>query len=98
MTRTEWLACIDPDEMLRALGYEENWVSKGQLSDRQLRLFACACCREVWSLLRGPEQELVCALEGLADGLIRWPEVVAVRLSALRLWEEKPLDEPAYGS
>jgi hypothetical protein len=98
MMRTEWLVCIDPDEMLRALGCEENWVSKSQLTDRQLRLFACACCREVWSLLREPEQDLVGALESLADGLIHWPDVVSVRLRAFRLWEERPLAEPAYGS
>src|SRR5262245_51660818 len=60
MTEAEWLACDDPQAMLDALNGGEvvspagipDW-SPGlmQLSDRRLRLFACACCRQVWPLL-----------------------------------------------
>lgn len=58
MTEQEWLASDDPAAMLRVVLHGEvTWkagtpkpvVSKA--SDRKLRLFACACCRQVWHLL-----------------------------------------------
>jgi hypothetical protein len=58
MTEPEWLACNDPQPMLRyvtgtdaprAQAVETVPDSRG--SDRKLRLFACACCRRVWHLL-----------------------------------------------
>jgi hypothetical protein len=43
MTETQWLACEDPVAMLEQLP-DHNW-------ERKFRLFACACCRQVWHLL-----------------------------------------------
>ena len=43
MTETEWLAGTDPTPMLVFL--------RDKASDRQLRLFAVTCCRQVWYML-----------------------------------------------
>ena len=43
MTEAEWLASSDPAAMLQEVA--------GKVSDRKLRLFACACARQVWDRL-----------------------------------------------
>jgi hypothetical protein len=63
MTETEWLACADPSLMLEFL--------KDKVSDRKLRLFACACHEPIWHLL---SDKTICRktiefAERLADGL-----------------------------
>ena len=44
MTEAQWFASAEPGEMLNQLG--------AKISDRKLRLFACACCRRVWNFVR----------------------------------------------
>src|SRR5262249_9643314 len=52
-----WRACEYPQPML------------GYLSDRKLRLFACACCRRIWHLLvREDSRWAVETMERYADG------------------------------
>jgi hypothetical protein len=46
MIESEWLACGEPQPMLRHLGCKAG--------ERKRRLFACACCRRAWHLLADP--------------------------------------------
>jgi hypothetical protein len=63
MTEQEWQICTDRLEMLRFL--------QGKVSERKLRLFACACCRAIWSLFRENICRQAIALsEKFADGRV----------------------------
>ncbi len=80
MTEVEWLACEDPTAMVQTLGRQlrvkkRRLVAKAlrdRLSDRKLRLFACACCRRVWHLLStGADRQAVEVAERHADRVAR---------------------------
>lgn len=62
MTDFHWQECLDPLLMLEFL--------TGKASDRKLRLFACACCRQpgVWRRLDRDSQLAVVTCEDFADG------------------------------
>jgi hypothetical protein len=66
MTEAEWLACTDPRSMLTFL--------QGKVSDRKLRLFACACCRFSFSTLSedfdDSIERTIETAEWYADGLV----------------------------
>jgi hypothetical protein len=65
MTEVEWEACTDPKRMLEVL--------RGTVSDRKLRLFAVACCRQLDAFLfapgMAPKRPAVEVAERFADGL-----------------------------
>lgn len=61
MTEAEWMACEDPTLMLEFL--------RAKVTDRKLRLFACACCRRVWSSIEDERsQTAVLVAELYLDG------------------------------
>ena len=75
MTEAEWFAATDPTPMLDFL--------RGQASDRKLRLFACACCRSVWTNAWPlASRRVVQAAESFADGLGTEKDLTVARLAA----------------
>ncbi len=76
MNEQEWLACTDPDDLLELL--------RDRASDRQFRLFMCACCQRFLPFMpRKPAHDLrlcqkyVAHGEQFAEGLITWEEIEA---------------------
>jgi hypothetical protein len=61
MTESEWDDAPDPYRMMQHMDQK--------VSDRKLRLFACACCRRIWDLIEGELQRRAVELaERFADG------------------------------
>jgi hypothetical protein len=84
MTEQEWMDCTDLEKMLG--------VPEGKTSDRKLRLFAVACCRRVWHLIRAEyHRRTVEVAERFADGLATREELV----DSYQVGENRPgsLDE-----
>ena len=78
MTRDEWLRSEDPQAML-------TWLRDADRvqSDRKLRLFACACVRQVWGLLADTRSRAaVEAAERYADGEATSRELAVARAAA----------------
>jgi hypothetical protein len=72
MTEPEWLACGDPPSLLNS--------RFGRASERKMRLFGCACCRQVWDLLAEEcFRRAVEVAERFADGGADKRELIAAR-------------------
>src|SRR5687768_12642687 len=67
MTEAEWLA--RPHDVRRRLIALIRFLEERDGNDRRLRLFASACCRRVWDLLRADAARTLVELsEAYADG------------------------------
>jgi hypothetical protein len=81
MTERIWFTVIDPVSMLE-------WVAP-RCTDRQLRLYAVACCRRVARLCGGGFEETLVRAEAVADSLPVEPPRAGwrrlIRLASLRL-------------
>jgi hypothetical protein len=75
MTQAEWLECSDPQPMLEYL--------RDKVSERKLRLFACACVRRVWAALPpGSTREVIRLSEDYADGKATSRDLARIRKPA----------------
>lgn len=78
MNQKQWLAGTDPEAMVAYL-YDQG-------HDRKLRLFGCACARQVWDMVKGkPFRQAVETAERFADGRADKKELEAARLAAGRM-------------
>lgn len=76
VTEAEWLASDDPVLLLAIL---EPWAADEVVTDRQLRLFACACSRRLWHQLSPRRRKDVELAERFVDGQASGEEVTARR-------------------
>ena len=80
MTETEWATCKNPKIMLAFLAEQRN------ASERQCRLFSCACCRCVWHLLSSDQARTAVEVAELhADGLAGDEELEEAQEAAAKL-------------
>jgi hypothetical protein len=81
MTEAEWLAAGNPRWVL------EQVRAAGGASDRKLRLFACACCREpsVFRFWDAPDEAAVAAAERFAEGQADLAQLQRARQRATRM-------------
>jgi hypothetical protein len=82
MTEREWNDCTNQRSMLEFL--------RGKGSDRKLRLFAVACCRRIWDLLRDERsRQAVEMTERYLEGLVGEKELQAARDLAWAVIEDR---------
>jgi hypothetical protein len=74
MTEAKWLACKAPERMLDLLS--------DKVSDRKLRLLACACAAISWQRLPEASQEALLVAGDFADGRASRGQLVAARETA----------------
>src|SRR5262249_31986661 len=81
MDEAEWLACEAPTRRLSFLGK--------LVSQRKLRLFACACCRHIWHLLLDRRsRRAVETAERFADQLATEEELLHAQEEATQAAQE----------
>jgi len=82
MTEAEWLASDDPGPLVRYLAHEGYLTHRAgraspAVSDRKLRLLACAFARQAWDRIEDAGcRRAVRTAERYADGEVRWRQVL----------------------
>lgn len=80
MTEVEWTTSNKARKMLQSI------MNNPIISNRKLRLFACACVRSVWDLLENEKSRYAVQMsEKFADGLISSEELEKARHEAQQL-------------
>ncbi len=96
MTESEWLTSGDPAKMLQDITKHADPSGRAlrlRASDRKLRLFAVACCRQVWPLLTDKRsQHAVEVAELFADGATSIEDLEYAQDKAHDVWLEIPGD------
>jgi hypothetical protein len=78
VTETEWLAATDLSPLIQCLFRKLDHVS-----GRKMRLFGCACCRQIWPMLvEDRSRKAVELAEAFADALVSRKELAAIRADA----------------
>ncbi len=89
MTEAEWTTGADLDAMVCFL--YGLWFDAGEVPDRELRLYDCACCRRVWPQLLGDPRSRRAGetAERYADGLVSEEELERAADAACAVWDEE---------
>ncbi len=84
MTEAEWLRAADPKPMFTFL-QKDRRKSRCRGGKRRLRLFACACVRGIWELLRQPgSRQALYYGERFAEGLATDQDLATAKTAARR--------------
>jgi hypothetical protein len=82
MTEAEWLTSENSRSML-------DHLLDIPVSDRKLRLFAVACCRQMWALFDERSRNAVEVVERHVDGMASAEELAHASLATFRAYEEE---------
>lgn len=84
MTETEWLGATNPRPLYTFL-QKDRGESRRRRGKRRLRLFACACVRGIWDLLRQPgSRQALYYGERFAEGLATDQDLATATTAARR--------------
>ncbi len=104
MNEAAWLSCSEPAAMLRFLRSDgDDGMGRFHASARKLRLFACACCCQVWDLLTDERsRRAVEVASRFADGEATWVELRNAGCGVVEgdwpaAWEQAREDSPNAG-
>jgi hypothetical protein len=96
MTEVEWLGeQRHPHPLLTFL--QEQGLTRTKAGKRRFRLFACACCRHIWSVYDESSRRLVEAGERIADGLLDRQEHARVEKEAKARYKATVNSAPRSG-
>jgi hypothetical protein len=103
MKETQWNACNDPEEMFDMLGKAQAGFRRHRAAgrtlgepifSRKMRLFACACCREIWDHLPDQRSRMAVELsEQYADRKVTRDELMEAWLKAIQAATDETLGE-----